>query len=293
MTTTCRIAALILATAALGVACVSAPKASEGVPEATGDAAAATGQPAAAGQAGGTPATTPMAQTPPFDPAMGTDAFLDAVARADLLQMSLGRLALRNASDEDVRDYGQRMLANHRAIQVILGKIAQQRGISLPTRHNEEARATVNRFTPLKGKEFDEALMWFESEEQPKMLAMYRWQYENCTDAAVKQFVSSTMPIIGTHQRMADAIHQEVNKEGIRIAAERKAAELKAEQERQAAAAAEAAAATAKRSARRFGQKKGATMVVPAPAPAAPAASPTPSPDGSAAPQPAPGAGST
>ena len=174
--------------------------------------------------------------------------------------------------------------------EAILAKIAKDRGVSLPTKHNEEARATVNRLTPLKGKEFDEALMWFESEEQPNVLAMYRWQYENCTDAAVKQFVSSTMPIIGTHQRMAESIHQDVNEEGIRIAAERKAAELKAEQDRQAAAAAEAAAATAKRSTRRFGQKKGATMVVPAPAPAS---TPAPPPEGSAAAQPTPGPGST
>lgn len=290
MTTTHRIAALILAVTALGAACVSAPKASEGAAGAADSSATAPDQVPAAGGAGAGTAAAPVPQKPPFDPAMGTDAFLDAVARADLLQMSLGRLAMRNAADEDVRDYGKRMLANHRAIQVILAKVAKDRGVSLPTKHNEEARATVNRLTPLKGKEFDEALMWFESEEQPNVLAMYRWQYENCTDAAVKQFVSSTMPIIGTHQRMAESIHQDVNEEGIRIAAERKAAELKAEQERQAAAAAEAAAATAKRSTRRFGQKKGATMVVPAPAPAA---TPAPAPEGSAAAQPTPGPGST
>jgi hypothetical protein len=89
--------------------------------------------------------------------------------------------------------------------------------------------------------------MTFMADRNPEILAMYRWQYDNCTDPTVKPFAVQTMPIIGTHARLAEALNAEVNKEAIRLAAEKKAAELQAAEEAKAAAAAEAAAAAAKK----------------------------------------------
>jgi hypothetical protein len=139
------------------------------------------------------------------------------------------------------------MVTNHTAIQVLVRKMAVAQEITLPTDVVGADEETVTSLQALSGVDFDRAYMAFMADRNPEILAMYRWQYDNCTDPTVKPFAVQTMPIIGTHARLAEALNAEVNKEAIRLAAEKKAAELQAAEEAKAAAAAEAAAAAAKK----------------------------------------------
>ena len=218
----------------------------------TADAAAAT--------AAAAPAAEPVAP----DHSMTPEAFVQSVAASDLLEINLGTMAMNKAEAPTVKDFGHRMVTNHTAIQVIIGKIAVAQEITLPTEIAADDMAIVTTLEALSGDEFDKAYMAYLADENPKILAMYRWQYDNCTDPTVKPFASQTMPIIGTHARLAEALNAEVNKEAIRLAAEKKAAELKAAEDAKAAAAAEAAAAAAKK---KPAQKKQPVQKKPAGAP--------------------------
>lgn len=199
--------------------------------------------PAAGTQA---PAQAPV-PVPAPDPSMTAEAFAQAVAEADLLQISLGTLAAQNADAQAVKDIGRRMVTNHNAIQVIIGKIGARQGVTLPSAMSGEDRAVADALAAKKGVEFDKAYMMLLAERHPKTLAMFRWQYENCTNAELKSFAAQTMPIIGTHTRISDALNQVINKEELRLAAEQKAAELRAAEQARAEEAAAAAAAAAKK----------------------------------------------
>jgi len=210
--------------------------------EPTGDAAAGL---AAADAAGG---VVPMEPSPPpADPSMPADEFARTVARSDLQQVALGTLAMQHGESQDVRDLGQRMSTNHTAIQVIVGKAAAKQGIALPTALDGDDAATAERLGALRGAEFDQAYMMFMAGETARMLALYRWQYDNCTNADLKPFAMQTMPIIAVHARVADELNKVVNKEALRLAAERKAAEAQAAAQKKAEEEAAAAAAAAKK----------------------------------------------
>jgi putative membrane protein len=236
---------VVAALAAIGSApgCKMINSLSGTTPEPAADAAPAADATAAAAAAAATPAAEPVV----VDHTMTPEAFVQAVAASDLLEINLGRMAMAKADEQTVKDFGHRMVTNHTAIQVIIGKIAVAQEITLPTEIAADDTAIVTSLEALSGEEFDKAYMAYMADENPKILAMYRWQYDNCTDPTVKPFASQTMPIIGTHARLAEALNAEVNKEAIRLAAEQKAAELKAAEEAKAAAAAEAAAAAAKK----------------------------------------------
>lgn len=209
-------------------------------PEKAADAPSVADAPAATSAV---PAAAPVVT----DHAMKPELFVQAVAASDLLQINLGTMAMEKADAQTVKDFGHRMVTNHTAIQVIIGKIAVAQEISLPTEIAAEDAPIVATLEGLTGDAFDKAYMAYMAEQNPKILAMYRWQYDNCTDPTVKPFAMQTMPIIGTHARLAEALNAEVNKEAIRLAAEKKAAELQAAEDAKAAAAAEAAAAAAKK----------------------------------------------
>lgn len=213
---------------------------------------------------------------PVVDPSMTPDAFLQAVAQSDALEITLGKMAVANADAETVKDFGQRMTTNHTAINVIIGKIAKADGIVLRKSLTSDDAALVARLAQLNGIAFDKAYMNAMAEIHPHILVLFRWQYDNCKSESVKSFAAQTMPIMGTHTRVAEQLNAEVNKEEIRLAAEKKAAELKAKEVAKAQAAAEAAAlaadAAAKKS-KRGGSRKGA-IFAPAPTPAPTPASP-------------------
>jgi len=164
-----------------------------------------------------------------------------------------------------VKDFGQRMAANHTAIQVIISKIAKEQSFTLPTSMTADDSATVERFSAMQGVTFEKAYMTLMAEIHPKTLAVFRWQYDNCTDIAVKPFAVQTMPIIGTHVRVSEQLNAEVNKEELRIAAELKAAELKAAEQRKADAAAAITAANAATMAKNAGSKKSKKSTPPVP----------------------------
>jgi putative membrane protein len=232
--------------------CVSAPKAADAAPPTDGAVAAdpaASGAGAQPGDAAGPAAAAAILEPapPPEDPSMPADQFAQAVVRSDLQQIALGTLAAQHGEAQEVRDLGQRMSTNHTAIQVIVAKAAAKQGMSLPTALDGDDAAAVERLGALRGAEFDQAYMMFMAGETARMLALYRWQYDNCTNADLKPFAMQTMPIIAVHARVADELNKVVNKEALRLAAERKAAEAQAAAQRKAEEEAAAAAAAAKK----------------------------------------------
>lgn len=193
---------------------------------------------------------------PVIDYSMTPEAFLQSTAQSDLFEIKMGKLAMQIAEAQSVKDFGQRMAANHTAIQVIISKIAKEQSFTLPTSMNADDTATVERFSAMQGVAFDKAYMTLMAEIHPKALALFRWQYDNCKDIVVKPFAVQTMPIIATHSRVSEQLNAEVNKEELRIAAELKAAELKAAEQRKADAAAAITAANAATMAKNAGSKK-------------------------------------
>lgn len=193
---------------------------------------------------------------PVIDYSMTPEAFLQSTAQSDLFEIKMGKLAMKIADAQSVKDFGQRMAANHTAIQVIISKIAKEQSFTLPTSMTADDSATVERFSAMQGVAFDKAYMTLMAEIHPKALALFRWQYDNCKDIVVKPFAVQTMPIIATHSRVSEQLNAEVNKEELRIAAELKAAELKAAEQRKADAAAAITAANAATMAKNAGSKK-------------------------------------
>ena len=184
---------------------------------------------------------------PAFDPSMEPQAFLAYAGGAAAMQLKLGEWVAANGQAQQVKDYARRMVVNHTAVQQIVAKVAKKANMKADAAMDPADADAVARLTALTGTDLDKAYAAFLSERDPQIVQAYRWQFENCTDADVKAFATSTTPIMQVHQRLAEAIHQDVNKEEIRLAAERKAAEQKAAEEARAQAQLEAAQAAAKK----------------------------------------------
>jgi len=240
----------LLLTASLAHAQSDAPS----DPAAAGDAAAAPApiEPKPLLDENGNPFPQPRPKAPDFNAEIAATRFAELAMGDVLMELALGQLVKQNGETKSVRDYAHRMVTNHTAIQLILAKSAAASGVMLPTDLTPEQMQVLERLSAFSGEALDREYLWEQSLRQPRTMAMYRWQYDNCDDDKLKVFVVGTTPIIQVHTRIADELHKKVNAQEIRLLELRVEAERKAEQERKQAEAQAAAEAAAKKSTRKF-----------------------------------------
>lgn len=202
---------------------------------------------AAKDAAPGAPGAEPAVPPAPPEPKMSPAEFLQFVHGEDLLQLELGRKVLELGETEKVKAYAKRIVTNHTAIEVIVRKLAGKEGATLTDALDPAGEAKVAELGALRGVALDKAYCMYMAESQQKTQAAYRWQYDNCKDDEVRSFAMQTLPIVGVHARVGDELNKDVNKEELRIAAEKKAAEEKAAEEKRVADAMAAAQKNAKK----------------------------------------------
>jgi hypothetical protein len=169
---------------------------------------------------------------------MEPKAFLDHVLQRDALQVALAAMVKEHGEEPTVGKLAHRMATNCTAIDVIVRKVGKKAGIEVGDGAMDDAcRATLDGFKDLRGLALDKAYIMWLAEDQAKDYLAYRWQYDNCKQDDVRAFAMQTLPIMGVHQRMSDETNQVVNKEELRIAAEKKAAEEKEAEEKRIAEA--------------------------------------------------------
>jgi putative membrane protein len=243
-TNLCRAQSLILALSVGALAsahgCKSAPKT---------DLQAS--QTASIPEVGSRVSATNVGASEPEEHWMPPRQFLQTVARNDMLQMAVGELAKSESNAPAVKDLGRRLVANHTAIQVIIANVAKSEGAVLPDTLPTDDQLLIAQMSSMQGQQFAKAYASLMAKHNAQMLVIFKWQSEHCTQPAIKTFASQTLPIVGTHARLSDALNQEFNKEELRLAAEQKAAEQRAAEVKKAQEAAAAEARAARRAPRR------------------------------------------
>lgn len=229
-----------------------APAAGQATDSATTSAVAGPSEPKPLLDENGNPFPPPRPTAPDFNAEIAASRFAELAMADVLMELALAQLVKQNGETKPVLDYAHRMVTNHTAIQLLLAKAAAASGVTLPSELTEDQVQVLTRLSAFTGEALDREYLWEESIRQPRTMAMYRWQYDNCDEEKLKVFVVGTTPIIQVHSRIADELHKKVNAQEIRLLELRVEAERKAEQERKQAEAQAAADAAAKKNSRKF-----------------------------------------
>ena len=83
--------------------------------------------------------------------------FVAKVAVGNVAEVQLGRLALTQTTNPDVRKFAQRLIDDHTKANQELAKIATTKGIALPRQIDKEHREAATKLTKMRGAEFDRA----------------------------------------------------------------------------------------------------------------------------------------
>ena len=149
-------------------------------------------------------------------PAAGpTDAEIaHIVVTANAIDVAAGELAKSKASNEEVRKFGEKMIADHNGVNQQAGALAQKLNLTPADNATSQslktsADATKQRLEGLSGAEFDRA--YIENEvafHQAVLDAIDNTLVPNAQNAELKSLIEQVRPAFDGHLKMAQNIQQ-------------------------------------------------------------------------------------
>jgi len=137
-------------------------------------------------------------------------SFAKKAAEGGLAEVELGRLASEKASNDRVKQFGQRMVDDHTKANKELKEAAKKDNIDLPTSLDKKDQAEVDKLSKLSGAAFDKAYMSHMVKDHEKDVNEFRKASRSSSSSDVKTFAEKTLPTLEEHLKMARDVHQEV-----------------------------------------------------------------------------------
>jgi putative membrane protein len=138
------------------------------------------------------------------------ESFAMQAAVISKAEIELGQMAAQKSQDQDVRDFGQRMVKDHKAAEAKLKKIAAQENLKLPDSLDAEHQAVKQKLSGLQGDAFDREYAKEMAKGHDKAVALF----EAASQASqmpgdLKEFAAATLPTLQEHDEMAHSLHED------------------------------------------------------------------------------------
>jgi putative membrane protein len=139
--------------------------------------------------------------------------FAQKAAEGGLMEVQFGQLAQQQAKDEQVVQFGQRMVQDHGQANKLMA-IAEQKTIQLPQELPEDAQQKYDEMQELSGAEFDKAYMDEMVADHEKDIALFEQQAEAGKDPDLRAFAEETLPTLRAHLELAKEVQSQIAASG-------------------------------------------------------------------------------
>lgn len=142
--------------------------------------------------------------------ASNQDSFWNDAAQAGMAEIMLGNLALQKSSNDEVKQFAQKIVDDHTAAGNELKSLASSKSMTLPTDVNAKQKATYDKLNALSGDEFDKEFIKVMVKDHEKAVSLFKNQSEKGTDIDVKAFAAKTLPTLQGHLDMAKQMNDKM-----------------------------------------------------------------------------------
>ncbi len=150
----------------------------------------------------------PIVKTEPAKPpsdrgdrvATGGDlAFMNDAAAGGMAEIELGRLAVRQAESKEVKQFAERVIADHSKAGEELKQLAQRKQVMLPQEVTPGHKEAMDKLSVLRGAAFDRAYVTAMIENHMKDVTAFESVAKGAVDADVKAFATKVLPTLKGH----------------------------------------------------------------------------------------------
>jgi putative membrane protein len=132
--------------------------------------------------------------------------FVMKSSQGGMAEVELGRMASQRGSDNQVKQFGERMVQDHTKANDELKQLATSEKITLAKNVGEENQMVMQRLSKLSGAEFDRAYMKHMVEDHMKDVSLFEQEAKQGRDQNLKAWAAKTLPTLQEHLKLAQSI---------------------------------------------------------------------------------------
>lgn len=152
-----------------------------------------------------------MENTPAGDEKDDQAEFMVEAASGGMMEVTLGKMAASQATNAEVKAFGQMMVTDHTKANEELKTLAAAKNVTLPDIIGDEHQNHIDKLSKLRGAEFDRAYMSHMVEDHEEDIEHFKEAAnDNDYDAEVKAFASKTLPVLEKHLQRAKEVNDKV-----------------------------------------------------------------------------------
>jgi len=132
--------------------------------------------------------------------------FLRKAAVGGIMEVEAAKIAQKNASSQQVKDFAAKMLEDHTKANTELKAFAVKKKVITPDALPAEDQIHLDEMKKLKGAEFDKHYMGMMVTDHGKTVALFKEGVAN-KDLGLKEWATKTLAVIEKHDEMAKTIN--------------------------------------------------------------------------------------
>jgi len=131
------------------------------------------------------------------------NSFVQKAAEGGAAEIQMAQLAQTKASSQAVKEFANKLVADHTKANDNLKPIATKDNITWPTGMSAKDQAEYNKLQALSGAEFDRAFVNHEIKDHKADISLFQKEADHGSDTQVKAWASENLPTLQEHLRMA------------------------------------------------------------------------------------------
>ena len=134
---------------------------------------------------------------------VGDQRFVESAARDGMAEVALARLAQQKALRGEVREFAERMAADHAKANEELARLAAEKGFEMPDGPSRDHQRLQQRLGELIGADFDREYMKHMADQHKKAVSLFDKQAKRGKDPDLKAFAQRQLPGLQGHYQAA------------------------------------------------------------------------------------------
>ena len=134
--------------------------------------------------------------------------FVKEAARGGTSEVELGELAKQKGASEAVKNFGDRMVKDHKKVNDELKEIAAKKGATIPADLTRTEKSHMEKLQKANGAEFDRDYAAHMVKDHRKDVKEFKDAAEDVKDPDLKAFAQKTVPALEEHLRMAEDLER-------------------------------------------------------------------------------------
>jgi putative membrane protein len=134
--------------------------------------------------------------------------FVKDAAIGGMAEVELAKVAVQKASDDNVKQFAQKMIDDHTKANDQLKEVATKNSIQVPDSLDSKHQSKIDKLSKLSGEQFDKAYVKDQLKDHETVVKKFQDEAQYGTDPNVKAFASSTLPTLEEHLNTVKSLNK-------------------------------------------------------------------------------------